>query len=149
MTDTLNPKDFAYVLKSICYKSLLSISYRFLRSHSEKSSFWGQENMRPEVNFTEIFDVSLDICSPYNKFKNHFQYYVHERYLWKSLTTKLRSFSLKPEVAVYSFGETYIFRNCEADTIMWCKFYLKKKEKLNFLITSCDDRKWRLTFLTF
>lgn len=72
--------------------------------------------MRPEINFTEIFNVKkTDISSLYNIFKNHLKYFMYDRYLWERPTNILRSFSLKPNVDFFSSGGEYIFINSITD----------------------------------
>lgn len=121
----------------------------FLRSCLYKFSFRRQDNTRSEVNFTKILDVSLHIYSPHNIFKNHFKYFIFERYLWKSLPTKLRSFCPKTGSWRFFSSGTYIFRKCKTDEIMWRKFWFKKEKLKNsiFQITSCGYRKWRMIIL--
>lgn len=60
---SLYQNSLAYSSSSIAHISLVLYSFIVSKILLIQISFWKQDNMWPEVNITEIFDVNLDICS--------------------------------------------------------------------------------------
>ena len=65
----------------------------FPKSLCDNFSYWGQKITRSEVNFTKIFEVTVDISSLYNISKNHYKCFMYKKYLWERKILKLCSFS--------------------------------------------------------
>ena len=102
---------------------------------------------RPEVNFTKLVHVTLDLISVYNIYKFQIDHLKNKRDLGHRKSRKWKVFRRLPEVDKSVSGRSNIFWYYKRDLLNWYRLNFKRKIlKISIsTITSCDDRKWRLT----
>ena len=110
----------------------------------------GRRISRPEVNFTKLFHVTLELISVYNIHKFQVNHLKNKWHLGHRKSRKWKVFWRLPEVDESVSGRLNIFWYYNRDLINWHQFHLKIKIlKISISnITSSDDRKWRLTRVT-
>ena len=104
----------------------------------------GRRISQPEVNFTKLFHVTLDLITVYNIYNIQVDHMENKRDLGHRKSRKWKAFRRLPEVDESVCGRSNIFLYYKRDLINWYMFNFKLKN-FDFYYHFRWWRKWRPT----